>query len=281
MTDQQGYDRKVDEAISEIAHLKRQLAEHQRMADLGGLTAGVAHEIKNPLGFICNFSELSLGLLDELEKLSAEWGDSDAGDLLEQLRFNARAVLDHGLNANSIINNILNMSQVGECDPVEVDLNHLVKEYVDLARVGKRAAQQDIQVTVEQGEDVPPMTLRAVELGRVIINLVNNALESLAVRASGDEDGYHPYLTVRIMLRQEWVVIQVDDNGVGIRAEDKPKLFEPFFSTKPKGQGNIGLGLSLCRTMVHDQLNGTLEVVCVPGVTRFELALPNTSTEGL
>jgi signal transduction histidine kinase len=243
------------------------------MASLGALTAGIAHEIKNPLNFINNFASLLKELLDELE---AEADPDEQRALLADLKTNASVIEAHGKRADDIVRSMMQHASGKSEERRSVLINELVEEYVTLAYQGKLALLPETNAAMELDVDKNAGELMIVgrDIGRVLVNLINNAFDAVSERADGGEAGYEP--TIRIATSREagQVVIRVSDNGSGISAEVEERVFEPFFTTKPTGQGT-GLGLSLSYDIVTQGHGGTLTVESEEGVgSTFEVRLP-------
>ena len=262
----------------EILRAQNQLIMQQKMASLGTLTAGIAHEIKNPLNFINNFSELSSDLLKDLvEHLGSGQIESDKelAELLKELEFNAHAIQGHGRLADGILNNMLQLAQGDTMEKQPTDLNALVKEYTNLTYLGKRAEQAEIALTVAFDETVGTISSVPQDLGRVWINLCNNALEALMIRKESAEDDYQPKLTLTTRGLAEHVEVRVRDNGTGIPEPARERIFDPFFTTKPTGEGNIGLGLSICYDIIALEHNGEIRIESEEdSFTEFIVTLP-------
>ena len=287
---------KVEERTAELARsldelkaAQAQLIQAEKMASLGALTAGIAHEIKNPLNFVNNFAILSTELVVDLARqfeahkhhLSADVAD-DLQEMLDDLKLNAEKIHHHGHRADGIVRAMMDHARSGEGERRVVDLNILVEEYVNLAYHGKRANTPEFTVTIERDYDasVGAVEMAPQEMGRVIINLLNNAFDAVHERALSINGQFAP--TVRVSTRQAegQVEIRVEDNGAGIPADIRPKIFEPFFTTKPTGSGT-GLGLSLSYDIVTQGHGGMMTVEGEEGQgATFVVALPVTGRDG-
>ncbi|WP_437912058.1 AAA family ATPase [Sorangium sp. So ce302] len=279
-------ERKVDERTEELKrknialastleHLQQtqqQLIQAEKMASLGNLTAGVAHELKNPLNFVNNFADLSVRFADELVTLSTELhlDDPHSGEVmakirevLPMLRINANKIAEHGKRANAIVNNMLLHSRVLSGVREPVNLNALVEKSVELAMVGKLAAAPALDVVVEKEFDasLPPVEVMDQELARVIINLVNNALYSVGERVRAERGAAAEPPRIRVSTRRVGSIaeIRIWDNGTGIPELIRERIFDPFFTTKPNGQGT-GLGLSICYEIVRHGHGGAIRL---------------------
>jgi len=280
-------------AESTLADLRRtqdRLVQTEKMASLGQLTAGIAHEIKNPLNFVNNFSDLSVDLLDELNDAVApgkiempEDTRAEIDEITETLKGNLQKIAEHGRRADSIVKNMLLHSRTGASERREAELNALAEEALNLAYHGARAETPGFNITMEK--DLDP-TIGAVEIfpqeiSRVLVNLVNNGFYAAHKRAQ-ENPGFEPTLGLSTRNLGDQVEIRVRDNGTGIPADVRDKIFEPFFTTKPAGQGT-GLGLSLSFDIVVKQHGGQLSVDSEPGsFTEFTIILSRQlpTTEG-
>ena len=269
-------------SLGRLESAQTQLVQQEKMASLGQLTAGVAHELKNPLNFVNNFAQLSAELLDEFED---ELGEDRArtvgealdasGDLLDDLRSNATKIREHGRRADGIIRSMLAHSRATPGPSRAAPLNSLLKEYVGLAYHGMRAEHTgfNVEIVTELDPAVGEVEMVPEEMGRVFLNLLDNALQ--AMRSRSGEPGYEPVLRVR---SRPWgeagVRVEVADNGTGIPEGARERVFEPFFTTKPTGEGT-GLGLSLAYEIVVHGHGGELEVETAEGEgTTFTVSLP-------
>jgi two-component system, NtrC family, sensor kinase len=277
----------AERALAELRRAQDRLVETQKLAALGQLTAGIAHEIKNPLNFVNNFAELSGELIDELQGALNDGGAalstdvrSDIEDLVSTLGENLTKIVEHGKRADSIVKNMLLHSRAGTGDRRLCDLNGLVQEALNLAYHGARAEHPDFNVTLYREFDprVGELELYAQELTRVLLNLFSNAFYAMRERQRGARDpGYSPTLSVATRVVDDAVEIRVRDNGPGISEEVRAKIFNPFFTTKPAGEGT-GLGLSLSHDIIVKQHGGRLEVETEPGAfAEFIIALPRAT----
>ena len=260
-----------------LAHLKAtqtQLIHAEKMASLGELTAGIAHEIQNPLNFVNNFSEISIELVDEL---ADEQPDPDQQtDLLEQLKANLRKITQHGQRASNIVRGMLDHSRSLPGEPQWTDLNALVDEYLRLAYQGLRAKDQQFNCKLVTNLDprLSPVRVIPQDIGRVLLNLFMNAFQAVQQRQQQAGSDYQPTVTILTRFDHDQAHIIVRDNGVGIPEAIKQKIFQPFFTTKPTGEGT-GLGLSLSYDIITKGHRGTLAVDSGPGqATEFSIRLP-------
>jgi signal transduction histidine kinase len=246
----------VEAAMNELKDTQNQLVQQEKLASLGQLTAGIAHEIKNPLNFVNNFSEVSLEMLEEIAEERAKSPDSrDEGlidEILSDVRSNLKKVHEHGTRANGIVNSMLQHSRGGTGKKEETDLNVLIKEYVNLSFHGMRAGKYPINVDIALilDEKIGWVQLIKEDFTRVIINLCNNAFDAMRSKTLTDQSrNYLPKLTVTSKKEGKTITITVRDNGPGIPDDIKEKILQPFFTTK-KGTEGTGLGLSITNDII-------------------------------
>jgi two-component system, NtrC family, sensor kinase len=268
-------------SLDELRTAQDRLVQTQKLASLGQLTAGIAHEIKNPLNFVNNFSVLSAELVDELtdvlkpaaldNKMRAE-----TDELTHMLKGNLEKVVQHGKRADSIVKNMLLHSREGSGERRPVDLNSLVAESLNLAYHGARAESQEFKIRLDQNFDpaAGEAELFPQEITRVLLNLISNGFYAAMKRKAEMRDGYEPALAAATRDLGDRVEIRIRDNGGGIAPEVRDKMFNPFFTTKPPGEGT-GLGLSLSYDIIVKQHAGSIEVETEPGqFTEFKIVLP-------
>ena len=257
----------------------------QKLASLGQLTAGIAHEIKNPLNFVNNFSGLSVELIDELRDIvkDGKFDEKARGDIVEltdTLRGNLDKIAQHGKRANSIVKNMLLHSREGSGERRPVDVNALVEESLNLAYHGARAEKQSFTITLGRSFDpaVGEADVFPQEIARVLLNLISNGFYAATKRqGQADIGDYEPTLSAATRNLGDRVEIRIRDNGTGIPTEVKEKMFNPFFTTKPAGEGT-GLGLSISHDIIVKQHGGSIEVDTMPGeFTEFRIILPRTA----
>ena len=278
--------RQLETSLRDLKATQAQLVQSEKLASLGQLTAGIAHEIKNPLNFVNNFADLSVELAQELRDEMAEAPDKPAGtileevgDLLDDLQDNCRRIREHGQRADRIVRSMLLHSRGGSSERGRVDLARFIDEYANLAFHGARANDSDFNVEIERDFDPETGEVEVVpqEFGRVLINLLTNAFHAVQKRAAGAGDGYVPTVTVRTRRDGREVRVDVADNGTGIPDTVKGRIFEPFFTTKPTGEGT-GLGLSLAHDIVTGVHGGQMSVDSAEGEgTTFHITLPTAS----
>ena len=269
-------------SLDDLRRAQDRLIQSEKLASLGQLTAGIAHEIKNPLNFVNNFSALSRELIDELRELIAkaplDEADRDqAQELIGMVDANLDKVETHGKRADAIVKNMLLHSREGSGERTHLNVNAMVEEALNLAYHGARAEKPGFKMTIEKSlnPDAGSVDLYPQEMTRVLLNLISNGFYATTKRAQGEPDGtYEPTLAASTRNLGDRVEIAIQDNGTGIPDEVKAKIFNPFFTTKPAGEGT-GLGLSLSYDIVAKQHDGTLEVSTEPGaLTRFAIVLP-------
>jgi len=254
------------------------------MASLGHLTAGIAHEIKNPLNFVNNFAGLSVELLDELKDAAApvlagmsEDARAEFGEKVDLISSNLEKIAEHGRRADGIVKSMLAHSRGGTGDWQPSSINALVDEALNLAYHGARAQDKDFNVTLERdfASETKPIEVVPQDVTRVFLNLFGNGFYAAKKhQLSGAGRDYRPTLTVSTRDLGEAVEVRVRDNGTGIPPEVRAKLFQPFFTTKPTGEGT-GLGLSISYDIVTQQHGGSIDVESEPGsFTEFTVRLP-------
>ena len=274
--------RELAKSLEDLRTAQDRLIQTEKLASLGQLTAGIAHEIKNPLNFVNNFSAVSVELIDELrEALGGAHLDSklraEISEIADMLQGNLDKVVQHGKRANSIVKNMLLHSRQGSGEHRPVDINALVDESLNLAYHGARAEKQGFNITLERSFDpaAGEVDLFPQEITRVLLNLISNGFYAATKRKAETNGGdYEPTLAAATKNLGDSVEIRIRDNGTGIPPEVKEKMFNPFFTTKPAGEGT-GLGLSLSYDIIVKQHAGSIEVDTQPGeFTEFRIVLP-------
>ena len=273
--------RELAASLENLRTTQDRLVQTQKLASLGQLTAGIAHEIKNPLNFVNNFSGISAELIDELQESLADVSLNDKRraeitELMDTLRGNLDKIVQHGKRADAIVKNMLLHSREGSGDHRPVDINSLVEESLNLAYHGARAEKQGFNVTLERSFD--PAAGQAdvfpQDITRVLLNLISNGFYAATKRKAEAGDGYEPTLMASTRSLGDRVEIRVRDNGTGIPPEVKEKIFNPFFTTKPAGEGT-GLGLSISHDVIVKQHGGSIDVETEPGAfSEFIIVLP-------
>ncbi|MGY3037547.1 signal transduction histidine kinase [Bradyrhizobium sp. USDA 4354] len=273
----------LSQSLNDLRVAQDRLVQTEKLASLGQLTAGIAHEIKNPLNFINNFSAVSTELIDELnETLQSAALDGktkeEVDELTAMLKGNLEKVVQHGKRADSIVRNMLLHSREGSGEHRAVDINAVVEESLNLAYHGARAERPAFNVTLQRAFDPAAgmVDIYPQEITRVFLNLISNGFYATAKRKESEGDAFEPTLNVATKYLGGSVEIRIRDNGTGIPPEVKEKMFNPFFTTKPAGEGT-GLGLSMSHDIVVKQHGGTIDVNTTPGVfTEFIITLPRT-----
>lgn len=277
--------RELAASLDDLRTAQDRLVQTEKLASLGQLTAGIAHEIKNPLNFVNNFAALSAELTDELNDALKPAALSDAiraevDELTGLLKDNLEKVVQHGKRADSIVKNMLLHSREGSGDHRPADINALIDESLNLAYHGARAERPGFNVTLQRDFDPDAGMLEVFpqEITRVFLNLVSNGFYAVAKRKNeNSESGFDPILSATTRNLGDSVEIRIRDNGTGIPPEVKDKMFNPFFTTKPAGEGT-GLGLSMSHDIIVKQHGGTIDVETEPGnFTEFRIVLPRTS----
>ncbi|MDD4500832.1 MAG: ATP-binding protein [Bacteroidales bacterium] len=272
---------RVVERTAQLVETQEQLVQSEKMASLGQLTAGVAHEIKNPLNFINNFSELSIDLTKELNEAlePIEMSEDDrsyVGEILGDLSMNASKILEHGKRADSIVKGMLLHSRGKSGEFQLSDINNMLSEDIALGYHGMRAQDNSFNITIEEDfdKDLPQISVVPQDLSRVFLNLINNACYSVKDSAPSKPSGWVPTLRVSSRKNEGMLEVRIRDNGKGISQENIKKIFDPFFTTKPAGKGT-GLGLSLSYDIVVKVHNGQIRVESEPGqYAEFIVTIP-------
>ncbi|MGB8047146.1 MAG: ATP-binding protein, partial [Pseudolabrys sp.] len=275
----------LSKSLENLRTAQDRLVQTQKLASLGQLTAGIAHEIKNPLNFINNFSGLSTEMIDELREALADLNvtekrRSEITELMDTLRGNLDKVVQHGKRADAIVKNMLLHSREGSGEHRLVDINAIVEESLNLAYHGARAEKQGFNITLERSLDptAGEADVFPQDITRVLLNLISNGFYAATKRKAEVNGGdYEPTLTAATKNLGDRVEIRIRDNGTGIPPEVKDKLFNPFFTTKPAGEGT-GLGLSISHDIVVKQHGGSIEVDTQPGeFTEIRIILPRAA----
>jgi signal transduction histidine kinase len=274
--------RELAKSLEDLQTAQDRLVQTEKLASLGQLTAGIAHEIKNPLNFVNNFSAVSVELIDELRE-ALDGAPLDAKlrgqieEIADMLQGNLDKVVQHGKRADSIVKNMLLHSRAGSGERRPVDINALVEESLNLAYHGARAEKQDFNIVLERCFDpaAGEVDLFPQEITRVLLNLISNGFYAATKRGAEAKGGdYEPTVTAATCDLGHSVEIRIRDNGSGIPPEVKERMFDPFFTTKPAGEGT-GLGLSISHDIIVKQHNGSIEVDTQPGAfTEFRIVLP-------
>jgi signal transduction histidine kinase len=276
--------RELSQSLEDLRTAQDRLVQTEKLASLGQLTAGIAHEIKNPLNFVNNFSALSAELIDELDETLVpapldQKMRADVAGLTRMLKSNLEKVVQHGKRADSIVKNMLLHSREGSGEHRSADINALVEESINLAYHGARAATSDFTIALQRDLD-PSVGMADVypqEITRALLNIISNGFYAAAKRKAETAEGFEPMLAAATNNLGDKVEIRIRDNGVGIPDGIKEKIFNPFFTTKPSGEGT-GLGLSMSHDIIVKQHGGSIDVETEPGVfTEFKIVLPRTN----
>jgi signal transduction histidine kinase len=275
----------VETSLEDLRTTQDRLVQTQKLASLGQLTAGIAHEIKNPLNFVNNFSGVSAELIDELKetlgKVKADANTlAEITELTNTLRDNLNKIVQHGKRADSIVKNMLLHSREGSGEHRSIDVNALVEESLNLAYHGARAEKQGFQINIERFFDpaAGQVEVYPQEITRALLNLISNGFYAATKRKEQtNSEGYEPTITAATKNLGDKVEIRIRDNGTGIPREVKEKMFNPFFTTKPAGEGT-GLGLSITHDIIVKQHSGSIEVDSAPDeYTEVGIVLPRAA----
>ncbi len=268
-----------DELSATVENLHRtqtQLIQSEKMASLGELTAGIAHEIQNPLNFVNNFSEVNQEMLDELDEELNKADIAQAKAILADIRENEQKINHHGKRADAIVKGMLQHSRASTGQKEPINLNALADEYLRLAYHGLRSKDKSFnaELITRFDENLPRVPALPQDIGRVILNLVNNAFYATQEKAKTADESYKPTVTITTALEGDWAKISVADNGNGIPDTIKEKILQPFFTTKPTGEGT-GLGLSLSYDIIVKGHGGKINIESTEGEgSEFMIDLP-------
>jgi two-component system, NtrC family, sensor kinase len=269
----------LNESLITLKATQAQLIQSEKMASLGELTAGIAHEIQNPLNFVNNFSEINTELIDETETAINDDKPTEAKELLSNLRSNQLKINHHGKRADAIVKGMLQHSRASTGQKESIDLNRLVDEYLRISYQGLRTKDNSFNSKMKTNFDplITRINIIPQDIGRVLLNLYNNAFYAVKEKTSQQSEGYEPTVTVITVKTDDGVEIRVKDNGNGIPKKILDKIFQPFFTTKPTGQGT-GLGLSLSYDIIKAH-GGEIRVDSKEGeYSEFTIILHLTST---
>jgi len=268
----------LEASLETVRSTQSQLIQSEKMASLGELTAGIAHEIQNPLNFVNNFSEVNYELIEEMQEEIENGNLEEIKAIAQDLKENEKKINHHGKRAESIVKGMLLHSRGSTGQKEPTDINALCDEYLRLSYHGFRAKDKSFNADfkLDADEKLPKIDVVPQDIGRVLLNLMNNAFYAVAKQAKESMNGYLPSVVVSTQKLNDKIEIRVHDNGPGIPDEIKDKIFQPFFTTKPTGQGT-GLGLSLSYDIVTKSHAGTLSLDSTEGKgTTFIIQLPNT-----
>jgi len=265
----------LTQTLEELKVTQAQLIQSEKMASLGQLTAGIAHEIQNPLNFVNNFSEVSNELIDEMTEQLEKGNTEDAKAIANEVKMSLEKINFHGKRAGGIVKSMLQHSRTSTNKKEPTDINALADEYLRLAYHGMRAKDKSFNsaMKTDYDESIGLIKIISQDIGRVILNLITNAFYAVTEKNKLMLDGYEPTITVSTKRMNDKVEVRVKDNGTGISQKALDKIFQPFFTTKPTGQGT-GLGLSLSYDIVTKGHGGELKVETKEGeYTEFSIIL--------
>lgn len=253
--------RELESAYHELKNTQNRLIQAEKMASLGRLSTGIAHEIKNPLNFINNFAGVSSELVGELNTAIEENDTEEIEFILSNLKFNTEKIEEHGKRADSIVRSMMQHSRNGTSDMEETDLNRLIEKYAELAYHGRQVQNKklDLKVITDLDETLKPVDLMEQKIGQVLQNLIENAIDSVWTYSLEKNGNFEPAILIRSKRFDERAEVHIADNGPGIPKENRERIFEPFFTTKPTGEGT-GLGLSISYDIITQMHNGKLEI---------------------
>ncbi len=266
----------LQHALAELRTTQDQLIQSEKLASLGELTAGIAHEIQNPLNFVNNFSEVSIELLEEMEEEMEKGDVKEASAISADIKQNLEKIRHHGKRADGIVKGMLQHSRNNSGERQLTDLNVLADEYLRLSYHGLRAKDKSFNATLTTHfqENLPKINIVPQDIGRVLLNLFNNAFYAVQQKQKTGEVNYKPEVTVDTSFTDTFLVIKVKDNGTGIPDSVKDKIMQPFFTTKPTGEGT-GLGLSLSYDIVVKGHGGKIDIESEEGKgSVFVIELP-------
>lgn len=271
----------LNQTITSLQSTQAQLVQSEKMASLGELTAGIAHEIQNPLNFVNNFSEVNMELFDEMQQEIKNGNSTDALEISNDIKQNLQKIAHHGKRADSIVKSMLQHSRKSTGQKEATDINALVDEFLRLSYHGLRAKDKNFNAIIETHFDATVNKISVIpqDIGRVLLNLFNNAFYAVSEKKRRIEDGYEPAVQVTTKQNNSRVEIRVKDNGIGIPQKALEKIYQPFFTTKPTGEGT-GLGLSLSYDIITKAHGGEIKASTVENEgTVFTILLPLGITE--
>ena len=266
----------LTQTLEELKATQAQLIQSEKMASLGELTAGIAHEIQNPLNFVNNFSEVSNELLEEMTEQLEKGNTNEAKAIANEVKMSLEKINLHGKRADGIVKSMLQHSRISNNKKEPTDINVLADEYLRLAYHGLRAKDKSFNAALktDYDENIGLIKIISQDIGRVILNLITNAFYAVMEKKKLQPEGYEPTVTVSTKKIDNKIIVNVKDNGTGIPQRALDKIFQPFFTTKPTGQGT-GLGLSLSYDIVTKGHGGELKVETKEGeYTGFSVILP-------
>jgi len=273
-----------------IERLQLQIEKLEKLSSLGTLSAGIAHEIQNPLNFVINFSKLSAKLVNDLEEIIGEEKDAlpleyqekiapfheELEEIIRDLHTNLLKIEEHGNRATSIVRGVLLYSRGKDDEFMPTNLQLLVKEYVWLSYHSMRANYKGFNISIQEhyDESIPLVDLVPQDLSRAVLNLMNNACYAVYSKSKITPIGYEPVIRIDLRKENNYAQLIIEDNGIGITDEVRDNIFTAFFTTKPVGEGT-GLGLSITKSIIEDKHNGTIELETKENeFTRFTIRIP-------
>jgi len=275
---------KIEELENRISKLEDQIIQQEKLAAVGRLTAGILHEIQNPLNFVNNFAQLNIQLTEDIKAIIEEIQDQEhlsesldeLTEIAEMLEANSSKISEHGKRAQNIIKGMLLQTRGKEGAFQRTDINKMVEEYTKLAYHGMRASDSTFNTSIEYqfAIDLPPIEIIPQDISRAILNIVNNACYAVFVKSTLKIEQYTPEIKIATENKGECVQITFHDNGIGIPEHIREKIFLPFFSTKEVGKGT-GLGLAMVREIIEKKHNGSITIDSQQGeFTQFTICLP-------
>jgi signal transduction histidine kinase len=266
----------VENTLAALKTAQTKLIQSEKMASLGELTAGIAHEIQNPLNFVNNFSEVNIEMIDELKEELKKGNVDEALAIADDIQQNEEKINHHGKRADAIVKGMLQHSQSSGGKKEPTNLNALADEYTRLSYHGLRAKDKafNAEIVTHFEPELPKINVIPQDMGRVLLNLFNNAFYAVNQKKKTANADYKPEITITTCSENSYIIIKVKDNGVGIPDAIKDKIMQPFFTTKPTGEGT-GLGLSLTYDMVVKGHGGSIQVNSIEGNgSEFSIQLP-------
>lgn len=280
----------MEDQKKKIESLRLQIRNLEKLSSLGMLSAGIAHEIQNPLNFVINFSKLSDKLVSDLEEIMEEGKEllpdesreklesfhEEIEEIITDLHENLKKIEEHGNRATSIIRGVLLYSRGKEDEFIPTNIQQLVREYVWLSYHSMRANYKGFNISIQESydESIPLVDVIPQDLSRAVLNLMNNACYAVYSKSKITAIDFKPVITIDLKREGEYAKLMIEDNGIGISDDVKDRVFHAFFTTKPIGEGT-GLGLSITQSIIKEKHNGTIELETMPNeYTRFIIRIP-------
>ena len=273
----------MDTLEQELEKVRLQLKEQEKLASLGMLSAGIAHEIQNPLNFVINFSKMSKKLIEDLTEIVKDYENTlseddreEMEDIVTDLKENMKKIVEHGERAISIIRGILLVSRGKEGEFIPSDVCRLVKEYVWLSYHAMRANNKDFNISIHEDyqEDIPPLMVIPQDFSRAVLNVMNNANYAVWLKAQENNADYQPCIEVSVKYDGNELTVSLKDNGIGMSEEVKQHIYENFFTTKPANKGT-GLGMGITQEIIVNRHHGRIELDTKEGAyTCFTFIIP-------